>query len=563
MKSLKRVLVTIIAFTFVFSMGMATVKAIPATDLKTLKVYSVDTAGNKKQIKFAFNPTTYQYDLVVKSNVPKIEVIPTTNDATSTAVVDKEALNTRMDTGMNTTTVTVTSSTGAKQVYTLKTKKLTPAEDATYKDDDGKKTKKTKKSAKIDIDGKEYKITSFSKKDIPRGFEKTTAKYKGKSYDAIKGKEKDLTAFYLTGDDGEKFFIFDKETDKFYPMNNVKVKSRMYTIVEPEKEDDILKNYDKKEIKIDGKKVNAWILDEEKGMFFVYAMNWDGDTSLYTYDDQEKCMQRYLIDNDVNAQIDAANQAYDNMKTKRNALVKKYNIFRYIIIGMAVIIIILLFILIHKRLNRKEKMIKEDKENYPNISGDGDDEEEEQTPEEKEEQEELAKEVNAALDEDDIDNDKPISESEEIEPVEEDVEEEIEPVEEDIEEIETPEEDNAKKNEEKETHARKRSFGRKKSPMGYGDEPTFGSDKESNEGFYGGEVKKENEVLVDLSNDETPDLADPIEDLQDDSIPKDTQEIDLESINEPEDIRSTLKSMLESVDDDDDDDDDFEFIDID
>ena len=115
MKSLKRLLVTVIAITFVLSMAMSTVKALPVTDLKSLKVYSVDTAGKKKQIKFKFNPTTYKYDLVVKSNVPRIEVIPTTSDATSTAVVDKEALNTRMDTGMNTTTVTVTS-TGALMI---------------------------------------------------------------------------------------------------------------------------------------------------------------------------------------------------------------------------------------------------------------------------------------------------------------------------------------------------------------------------------------------------------------------------------------------------------------
>ena len=47
-------------------------------------------------------------------------------------------------------------------------------------------------------------------------------------------------------------------------MNNVKVKSRMYTIVEPQNPDDILKNYNTKTIKIDGQKVKAWILDDEK-----------------------------------------------------------------------------------------------------------------------------------------------------------------------------------------------------------------------------------------------------------------------------------------------------------
>ncbi len=589
MKSLKRLLVTIIAVTFVLSMAMSTVKAVPVTDLKSLKVYSVDTAGKKKKIKIKFNPTTYKYDLVVKSNVPRIEVIPVANDATSTAVVDKEALNTRMDPGMNTTTITVTSRTGAKQVYTLKTKKLTPAEDATYKDDDGKKDKKekkSKKSATVKMNGKEYKITSFSKKDIPNGFVKTTAKYKGKKYDAIKGKEKDLTAFYLKGY-GEGFAIYDKDADKFYIMNNVKVKSRMYTIVEPEKEDSILKNYAKKTIKIDGQKVKTWVLDDEKGMFLVYAMNWDGDTSLYTYDDQEKCLQRYLIDNDVNSQIEAANQAYDNMKDRRNEMAKKYNIFRYIIIGMAVIIIILIFLLIHSKLNKKEKKIK-DEEFITTGMGEGG------KPEPKDDKEDKVDEddIDAVQTEDDLEEVEDDADAAPDEDIEVDADEiEIAPAEdllndeapEEIEkpevtseepeqvEIETPEEpqeveepqEEPKEEPVEETHKKKRDFVRRHE--GYGDEPTFGTDKESTEGFYGGEVNAEDEVLVDLSEDGDPELAEPIEEMAEKREIADTAEINVDGLDEPDDLKSTLKSMLQSDEEDEelDDDDDFEFIDLD
>ena len=596
MKSLKRLLVTIIAVTFVLSSAMMTVSAAPATDLKSLKVYSVDTAGKKKQIKFKFNPTTYKYDLVVKSNVPRIEVIPTTSDATSRAVVDKEAVNTRMDTGVNTTTITVTSSTGARQVYTLKTKKLTPAEDATYKDDDKKSDKKTsKKSPKVQMDGKEYKIVSFSKKDIPRGFEQTVAKYKGKKFDAIKGKEKDLTAFYLKGEGGEGFCIYDKDKDKFYIMNNIKVKSRMYTVVEPETTDDILKNYDTKTIRIDGQKVKVWVMDDEKGLYFVYAMNWDGDTSLYTYDDQEKCLQRYNIDNDVNSQIKAANQAYDNMKARKNELTKKYNIFRYIIIGMAVVIIILIFLLIHSKLNKKEKKIK-DEEFITAGMGEGKPEDEEAKADEKKDEDDIdavqTEDDIEEVDEDDIDavpdeNIEVDADEIEIEPAEDFLDDDVEEkVPEDIEQVEKPEvtaeepeavepvapvvapEPEAPAEEPKaepaeETHKKKREFG--KNFDGYGDEPTFGTDKESTEGFYGGEINAEDEVLVDLSEDNGPELAEPIEEMAEQREIVDTAEIDVDALNEPDDLKSTLKSMLQSEDDEDDEDedDDFEFIDLD
>ena len=134
MKSLKRLLIAIIALTFVFASAKVTVKAASDTDLKTMQVYSVDTAGLKKQLKFKFKPTTYKYDFIVKSNCVRIEVIHNVKNPSSTAAVDKEAVNTMMDFGNNKTTVTVTAQNGAKQVYTLKTKKCTPAEDSKYKE---------------------------------------------------------------------------------------------------------------------------------------------------------------------------------------------------------------------------------------------------------------------------------------------------------------------------------------------------------------------------------------------------------------------------------------------
>ena len=110
---------------------------------------------------------------------------------------------------------------------------------------------------------------------------------------------------------------------------------------------------------------------------------------------------------------------------------------------------------------------------------------------------------------------------------------------------------------------KKREFS--KNYDGYGDEPTFGTDKESTEGFYGGEVNAEDEVLVDLSEDDGPALAEPIEEMAEQREIVDTAEIDVDSLSEPDDLKSTLKSMLQSEDDDDDidEDDDFEFIDLD
>ncbi|MBP5773249.1 MAG: hypothetical protein J6W35_04185, partial [Eubacterium sp.] len=129
--------------------------------------------------------------------------------------------------------------------------------------------------------------------------------------------------------------------------------------------------------------------------------------------------------------------------------------------------------------------------------------------------------------------------------------------------VETPVVDTPVEEPVEETHKKKRDFSKRHD--GYGDEPTFGTDKESSEGFYGGEINSEDEVLVDITEDEGPELAEPIENMADKREIVDTSEIDVESLNEPEDLKSTLKSMLQSDDEEDepDEDNDFEFIDLD
>ena len=189
--------------------------------------------------------------------------------------------------------------------------------------------------------------SSFEKSAIPEGFKKAEIEYNGEKYTGIKGEVKDLCALYLYNDDEEGFYIYDAESDSFYVMNNILIKSRMYTIISPSSTDDVLKNYDKKKVTIIDQEVRAWVLDEDEGMYLVYAMNWNGETSLYCYDDNEKCFQRYLTSADSNNQMEAANKAYNNLQEKYNNLVDKYNILLKVICALAIIVIILIFVIMN------------------------------------------------------------------------------------------------------------------------------------------------------------------------------------------------------------------------
>lgn len=582
MKKIRSLVMMAVAVSTMIIAMVFSVSADEATDLSEMKVYGVNASGNKTEVPMSFNATTYEYDLTVKSDVTSIEIEAETKDSASKWVIEKDGINTKMDTGMNKTIVAVTSRAGAVQKYTLNTKKLTAAEEATYKEPETEANdtiKNTASETTVKVGKSKMKIiSSFGNDKIPEGFKKSTQKYKDKKYTAIKGEVKDITAFYLYGKDKEGFYIYDKDKDTFYTMSNIKIKSRMYTIVQPEETDGIVEAYKKKKVTIIDQKVKAWALDEEEGMYLVYAMNWNGDTNLYCYDDNEKCFQRYLTSSDANKQSEAAAKAYNKLQKDYNKLVDKYNVLIKILCAFVILIIILIFVLINLVLNKKEKKIKNDnqyslddkndeklskadkkaakkeakkaKKNQKyeqddddidsGIAIEQDGEKDFKDDLEKGIQEDLSKigdEIEAEISEDFSEDD--VSPIVDLQDVEKEVSAEEKSISEDIEN-------------EVEKIPKRGILGRAPKAVPYGDEPTFGTDKQSEEGFYGGEVDEEDEVFIDIVED---DDKDDIEDVANDTEVSESADYD-------DDLKETMKSLLPDEQDDDDDD-DFQFIDLD
>lgn len=407
MKKLRTLLTLVVSL----SMMVATVVMVNAdttTDLKSMTVYAVNEAGEKSVVNMDFSSTTYEYELTVMSDTVSIEIEAEVADSTSTWKIEKDGINTKMDFGRNYTEVSVTSATGVANKYILNTTRLTEAEQATYEgpenepvSDDGDTTK-SDSDVTVKVGKKEMKIaTSFEKSAIPEGFKKAEVEYNGEKYQGIKGEVKELSALYLYNDDTEGFYIYDAASDSFYVMDNIQIKSRMYTIVNPDTTDEVLENYDKKKVTIIDKEVSAWVLDEEEGMYLVYAMNWNGETSLYCYDDNEKCFQRYLTSADSNSQMEAANKAYDNLQEKYNGLVDKYNVLLKVVCGLAVVIIILIFVVINLAISKKTKRIKGEARKEKYATDDSED---------------IDEEINEDIEEetDDIDNQQEVAEESDI-----------------------------------------------------------------------------------------------------------------------------------------------------
>ncbi|MCR5703049.1 MAG: cadherin-like beta sandwich domain-containing protein [Eubacterium sp.] len=549
--------------------GTVAVSAAP-TDLSSMKIYAVDAAGKKIEVPINFSPTTYNYDITIKSDAVSIDIEYQTADATSKAEIVNEAYNTKMDTGAdNKTQVRVTAANGSTVLYRINTTKLTPQEDEgfsygteedeTKADDDKKEEKKkdkdkSKDDVKVTVGKRTLRIAKKLPVDVPKGFEESKFEYKGKKYECIvKGDADKLVALYLYNSKVEGFYVYDQEDDEFYELKNINVASRMYTIVRSKEKADILSNYPRQKIEIGEEEVKAWVLDAEEEMYLVYAMNWDEETSLYSYDAKEGVFQRYLIDEDIYSQQEAAEVAYQKLQKNRTALANKYNMLLKVIGGLIIVIVMLIFVLINMKLDRKAKKLS--KESHE-ASDDEYDEEEYLKKQKKKEEKKKAKEAKKnqkEIDQEETDLREVDSEStgevEDFTETAEEVEEEMAESEE--EEIENPE------------VPKRKLFGKHKVASVYGDMPTFGSEFESHEGFYGGEVVEEDEVLIDITDDEKDvEVIDHPEEPEQKTVEEVAETPEEILKNEEEDLKETLKSML-PPEEDDDDDDGFEFIDLD
>ena len=201
----------------------------------------------------------------------------------------------------NKTFVYVTAADGTETTYTIYTKRLTEEEEATYEAEENNESgdSEDENVTPILVGETQMKISSdFDESDIPEGFSEAEYEYEGKIYTVIKGDKKNLIAMWLkpissdsseNTEEGEEsteestsgaeegFYIYDEEAATFYQMDNIYIKSRMYTVVENASPDEYLNDYQKLEVQVIDETVEAWVLDEDNSLYLLYAMNWEGE----------------------------------------------------------------------------------------------------------------------------------------------------------------------------------------------------------------------------------------------------------------------------------------------
>lgn len=147
----------------------------------------------------------------------------------------------------------------------------------------------------VTVNGAEYTLSeAFNESEIPTGFAAGEFDYEGETFKGAVQANSGLTAAYLIdSDQSGKFWLYNTEDSSFYPFEEIMI-SDTYSIVilDGTNEVKMPEKYVEASLDINGVSFPAWVEPDRDGFLILYAVNNDGDKSLYLYDTLEHTYQR-------------------------------------------------------------------------------------------------------------------------------------------------------------------------------------------------------------------------------------------------------------------------------
>ena len=325
----------------------APVVASKNNNLSSMSIAAVREDGSSYDVTLspAFSKDVTKYNISVEQGVTDLVVSAKTED--TKAKINVQWPN--LDPGDNTTKVIVTAEDGSKKEYVIYTK--VPVEETTPPMPEDPIT--------TVIDGTEYYVGNINDSvTLPEGFESFEYNYNGKTVVAGKGLVKDLIVMYLTSGTGEagKLYIYDEAANSFYPMVNITMSQKLYTIVKAPEELVVPVGYNESVITIDGVEFTGWQISELEGIYLVYAMNWEGQAGLYYYDIAESQMMKYFDSSvEVGVELDDYNSLVSENESLKDDIAKlketnvdggKVLLYKYVIFIALFLVVILIGVII-------------------------------------------------------------------------------------------------------------------------------------------------------------------------------------------------------------------------
>ena len=323
--------------------------------------YSTDNTLSSLEISpgvlspaFSSNVTTYTTS--VGSDCDRLTVSAAPNDSKATVKVS----GTRMDPGLNTTTITVTAENGSKKVYTIKTTKsdnvITPEQASKEAEEtdgtnqggttDGDNNSIIQEPA-VSIDGNEYKvISSFDEHPLPSGYVQSETDYNGIKIAVGMGTNTRVMLAYLESTDGtgeSGFYVYDSVKKTFSKYIEVYQPELSYCILPiDESSMELPDGYEAGRININNREVDV-LLDKTGNYALFYGVSSTGDTGWFRYNINDGTIQGYA---GYNSSDEPALIHVQDKEASAKGVVNVLKGTSYIILALLVVLVLIIAALI-------------------------------------------------------------------------------------------------------------------------------------------------------------------------------------------------------------------------
>lgn len=201
--------------------------------------------------------------------------------------------------------------------------------------------------AQVEVDGVQYVVTSgFSDAVIPIGFTKGEMTFEGAACEVVTQSISGQSAMYLTplsGGDAD-FFLYNSDNGTFAPFEQVEISQDRYIVLlRDDGTVELPQAYQQTTLTMNGKEFPAWQDTDHPEYYMVYALNADGQKTLYQYDTADKTYQRYVRQTETSGSTEE-NSAPNGLWNKILQLIEDY--LDIIVIIGAFLFLLLMIILI-------------------------------------------------------------------------------------------------------------------------------------------------------------------------------------------------------------------------
>ena len=196
-------------------------------------------------------------------------------------------------------------------------------------------------ATKVTVNGVEYTLSeNFSEAEIPVGFAEATMEYEGAQRKVVKQQTADVYLGYLVdAQNAGKFFMYDSTASAFIPFEQITIsETATITLLSEKKDIKLPKEYQETEITLNDQVFPAWRNVEKSDYYILYAMNNQGEKTLYQYDSVDGTYQRF------DAPVVEEEKKADSSLAKLTVFIEQY--LNYVILGVIVLFVILVGILI-------------------------------------------------------------------------------------------------------------------------------------------------------------------------------------------------------------------------